>query len=51
MHFEEFRQVFNIITEYTLFLREITRRNELIFYGSGILETEIVRIADGSCIK
>lgn len=51
MHFEEFRQVFNIITEYTLFCTKSQEEMSLYSTGSGILETEIVRIADGSCIK
>lgn len=51
MHFEEFRQVFNIITECTLFFAKSQEEMSLYSTGSGILETEIVRIADGSCIK
>ena len=51
MHFEEFRQVFNIITECTLFFEKSQEEMSLYSTGSGILETEIVRIADGSCIK
>ena len=52
MHFEEFRQVFNMITECTLFYCAKSQEEMSLYStGSGILETEIVRIADGSCIK
>lgn len=52
MHFEEFLQVLNIITECTLFFYAKSQEERSLYStGSGILETEIVRIADGSCIK
>lgn len=51
MHFEEFLQVLNIITECTLLFAKSQEEMSLYSTGSGILETEIVRIADGSCIK
>lgn len=51
MHFEEFLQVLNIITECTLFFAKSQEEMSLYSTGSGILETEIVRMADGSSIK
>ncbi len=51
MHFEEFLPGFKYNNRVHSVFAKSQEEMSLYSTGSGILETEIVRMADGSCIK